>query len=130
MSHNNEGKAGALLAAVTLIGMSVGMVPVYAADQAPSGTPGPGTPSTHVKIDSIAIKQNSVQVKGDSNQQKSSNQIKMNSQFLKLDSQHIKMDSRQIKGESAQHKGDSNQIKMQNGIVSPRDPQSGLPTGK
>jgi TolA-binding protein len=82
-----------LLAAVSVLSLSVGMVPALAADQNNQGT------STQIKGETHQIKLDSMQHKQNSNQ-------------LKLDSTQIKGESHQIKYDSMQHKQNSNQIKQ------------------
>jgi hypothetical protein len=86
-----------LLAAVSIIGMSVGMVAAEAADNGNQG---------------ILI--------GMSQQHKASTQIKQNSSQIKLDSQQWKSDSQQWKNDSMQHKGNSMQMKGQSHELNPQ----------
>ena len=93
---NPKIQAGKLLAAVSIIGMSVGMVAAEAADNGNQG---------------ILI--------GMSQQHKASTQIKQNSSQLKLDSQ-------QWKNNSMQQKGNSMQVKMQSHELNPQPEPPGV----
>ena len=84
----SKAQAGKLLAAVSIIGMSVGMVAAQAAENGNQG---------------ILI--------GMSQQQKASTQLKYESHQDKWHSSQIKGESSQIKLDSMQHKGNSMQIK-------------------
>jgi hypothetical protein len=105
---NNRSK---LLAAVSALSLSVGMVPAIAADQTDQATSQQHKTSTQLKFDSM--------------QHKSSNQLKYESNQLKLDSMQHKS-SNQLKLDSMQHKS-SNQLK-QNGSSHNLNPQP-LPPG-
>jgi len=91
-------KAGTLLAAVSLIGMSVGMVAAQAEDNNNQGVliglSKQDKSSTQLKYESQQIKLHSGQIKGESSQ--------------------LKYGSQQIKLNSTQQKGVSNQLKTQN----------------
>jgi len=92
-------KAGTLLAAVSIIGLSVGMVSAEAADTG----------------------NNQGVLIGLSKQDKSSAQIKMDSQQKKyMPSGQIKYDSQQIKLHSVQQKGTSAQTKMNSVELNPQ----------
>ena len=93
----SKAQAGELLAAVSIIGMSVGMVAAQAADNGNQG---------------ILI--------GMSQQQKASTQLKYESHQDKWHSSQIKGDSSQIKLDSMQHKGTSMQMKGQSHELNPQ----------
>ena len=84
-------KAGTLVAAVSLIGLSVGMVAAQAEDNSNNQGILIGLSKQHKGMDSQQIKLNSSQIKGESSQ-------------LKYESQQIKQNSLQQKGTSAQVK--------------------------
>lgn len=100
-----------LLAAVSVLGLSVGMMPTQAADQ--NGQP-----------DMSQQQKDSHQLKLDSNQYKESHQLKLDSAQHKLnsnqykESNQLKLDSTQVKQNSSQMKLNSNQYK-ENATVSP-----------
>ena len=92
-------RRAALLAAVSALGMSLGVTVPSRADESPKenryATPG----GDHPRTESRQLKVNSQQLKGESQQ-------------LKIDTQHIKGQSQQLKGGSQQLKGESQQLKI------------------
>jgi len=96
---SNAIQVRALLAAVSLMGLSVGAAHAQAANASPEkGT----TTSNQLKASSNQLKVGSSQIKVGSNQLKSSSsQIKMGSNQLKASSSQIKLDSSQMKSPSS-----------------------------
>jgi hypothetical protein len=109
---NSHTASATLLAAVSVIAISVGMEPAIAADS--NGNNG-------VLIGMSKQHKDSTQIKGESNQHKGesftvkmdSNQHKMNSSQIKMDSNHIKIDSNQMKGTSVQQKHNTKTLNPQ-----------------
>ena len=99
---SNAIQVRALLAAVSLMGLSVGA----AHAQAVNASPEKGTTTSN------QLKASSNQLKASSNQLKvGSSQIKVGSNQLKSSSSQIKMGSNQLKASSSQIKLDSSQMK-------------------
>jgi len=96
---SNAIQVRALLAAVSLMGLSVGAAHAQAVNASPEkGT----TTSNQLKASSNQLKVGSSQIKVGSNQLKaSSSQIKMGSNQLKASSSQIKLDSSQMKSPSS-----------------------------
>jgi hypothetical protein len=105
MGDKSSHKSSAtLLAAVSVIAISVGMEPALADNDHPNGgiLIGNGVPTGVSKQH-----KDSTQIKMESNQHK------MNSNQLKLDSNHIKIDSQQVKGHSVQQKQNTKALNPQ-----------------
>jgi hypothetical protein len=113
MTNSTTGRMS-LLAAVSLMAVTVGMAaPAQAAD-----TTAPGSDSACAKN----AQGESIFIKGKSDH--SCTQIKGQSNFIKVQTDR---GSTQVKGEATHIKIDNS---GQNKVVSPRDPASGLPTGR
>jgi hypothetical protein len=122
---STDNKIATLMAAVSVIGLSVGMMPAKADDlnkqqetaalfikhdSNQSKVKG----SSQIKIDSQQIKYGSQQQKADARQLKiDSVTIKQNSIQQKGHSQNIKLDSKQIKIDSMQQKGTTHSLNPQ-----------------
>ena len=100
MPTNDDRRKAALLSAVSMLGLSLGV----------SLSLEPGS--------AAAADSGSVQQKVEANHIKGeSQQIKLQGQQIKGESQQIKLKGEQIKGESQQLKGGGNQIKVQSDQV-------------
>lgn len=109
MSHDKGGGRKALLRAVSVLGISLGMSSVALADEAPkeigSATGGAGAGkvmTTQQKADYLKLQAN----------QHKADYLKLDANQLKYESGQIKGESNQLKYESGQHKGQSNQLKL------------------
>jgi hypothetical protein len=113
-------RTATLLAAASVIAISVGMEPALADGQNANNGILIGL-SKQKKMDS-AQQKGSQQIKGEAFTVKlhNSQQIKQDSQQLKLDANHIKMDSNQLKLDSKQVKGGSIQQKVNAGALNPQ----------
>jgi hypothetical protein len=99
MPTNDDRRKAALLSAVSMLGLSLGV-------------------SLSLEPGSAAADSGSVQQKVEANHIKGeSQQIKLQGQQIKGESQQIKLKGEQIKGESQQLKGGGNQIKVQSDQV-------------
>jgi hypothetical protein len=118
-----SGLAGKLLAAVSVLGVAVGMAPAVAADQ--QGTSLQDKHSTQIKGDSSQIKvQSSNQIKIDSNQYKESHQLKYDSHQLKLDSMQHKSSNQMKYGDVVTEKQNTHELNPQ-----PLPPGAKAPNG-
>lgn len=104
-----DSKAATLMAAVSIIGLSVGMTPAAAEDANKGVLIGLSQQDKH----STQVKQSTSNQYKESNQLKlqGSNQLKLENHYLKYDSNQHKADSHQLKYESQQIKGESVQRK-------------------
>ena len=117
MSHDRNGGRKALLRAVSVLGISLGISAVALADESPkqigSATSGAGAGKASNQYKADYLKHSSSQLKYESGQ-------------IKGESHQWKLDSNQIKGESHQLKLDSHQYKQ--GVSHELNPQP-LPPG-
>ena len=102
MTHDKGGGRKALLRAVSVLGISLGVSAVALAEEGPkqigSATSGGGAGKVTNQYKADYLKH-------------SSDQVKLDSAQLKGDSHQLKLDSHQVKGESKQWKLNSSQIK-------------------
>lgn len=109
MGKASDNRAAALMAAVSVIALSVGMVSAQAEDSKGVTIQQKTGGSDQKKADTHYMKYESSQLKGDSSQQKGSNQIKGDSHYLKYESSQMKGGSSQLKLDSQQIKGATTQ---------------------
>ncbi|MDE2135593.1 MAG: hypothetical protein KGM97_00360 [Alphaproteobacteria bacterium] len=105
---------GKLLTAVSVLGVSLGMAPAQAADNAATtGRTGAGQSDVsfnYGKVESNQYKESN-QLKLDGNQQKCATHMKWDTTQQKCSSQ-IKMESNYLKWDTNEHKYDSNYLKL------------------
>jgi hypothetical protein len=108
---SGEARRRGLLAAVSVLSVSLGMASAHADTPQDSSKWGAdqqkGSSSGKANADSIFIKGGSSQLKIDSTQQKGQSSLKLDSTQLKIDSTQQKVTSSQLKIDSTQQKGDA-----------------------
>jgi hypothetical protein len=109
MPTNDDRRKAALLSAVSMLGLSLGVslsVEPGSATAADPGSVQQKVEANHIKGEGKQIKLQGQQIKGESQQ------IKLKGEQIKGESQQIKLQGQQIKGESQQHKVQSDQVKL------------------